>query len=333
MLPPNQPNRAASTSPKLTRGQQRPLSLSLSPVPSFTTIDNRKTLPDIPKSVLDELLYFYCHALTSKPPLLKTIGPFLDSNPSLYVDQESKKRLRHKISDWDRSTKIRTPPSAQDAPLAASFVSQLKIRYWSEFRNNHMSDDEFSELDIDSPPPTPEKLASTKKASTKTKKAAPLQRFQPDPASFKMDPPFHNPPAFGFSSSELGVDYETILKCNRIFAISPEDPDTFPNGIIAWEDKDVKVTVKGTEILKDRVAILIEMPSPEAATEVTMVKLEKSGQGFVMITCAQDPHFVSSFDEIKDEVAAKAGASVDDPKGSRFADKVNENILIDASIF
>ena len=196
-----------------------------------------------------------------------------------------------------------------------------------------MSDDEFSELDIDSPPPTPEKLASTKKASTKTKKAAPLQRFQPDPASFKMDPPFHNPPAFGFSSSELGVNYETILKCNHIFAINPEDPDTFPNGIIAWEDKDVKVTVKGTEILKDRVAILIKMPSPEAASEVTIVKLKKSGQGFVMITCAQDPHFVSSFDEIKDEVAAKAGASVDDPKGSRFADKVNENILIDASIF
>ncbi len=69
----------------------------------------------------------------------------------------------------------------------------------------------------------------------------------------------------------------------------------------------------------------MEMPSPEAATEVTMVKLKKSGQGFVMITCAQDPHFVSSFDEIKDEVAAKAGASIDDPKGSCFADKVGSS--------
>jgi hypothetical protein len=68
------------------------------------------------------------------------------------------------------------------------------------------------------------------------------------------------------------------------------------------------------------------MSSPEAATEVTEVKLERNGQGFVMITCSQDPHFVSNFDEIKDEVAAKAGVNVDDPDGSRFLDKVKCNI-------
>jgi hypothetical protein len=71
------------------------------------------------------------------------------------------------------------------------------------------------------------------------------------------------------------------------------------------------------------------MTSPEAATEVTEVKLERNGQGFVMTTCSQDPHFVSNFDEIKEEVAAKAGINVDDPNGACFADKVScNNILI-----
>jgi hypothetical protein len=66
-----------------------------------------------------------------------------------------------------------------------------------------------------------------------------------------MDPPVNTPPPYGFSSSELGVDYGTILKCNNIVAIDPQDPATFPDGFIAWEDKDVKVDVKGTQILKD----------------------------------------------------------------------------------
>jgi hypothetical protein len=83
------------------------------------------------------------------------------------------------------------------------------------------------------------------------------------------------------------VDYETLLKCNSIVAIDPQDPATFPDGIIAWEDKDVKVEVKGTQILKDRVAVLVTMTSPEAATEVTDVKLERNGQGFTITTCSK----------------------------------------------
>lgn len=316
--------RAASTSPKPTSSRgQRLQRLSLSPV--FTTVDKRKSKPDIPQWVLDELLYIYCHALSSTPRLLETIGPFLDKHPSLYVDQPSKRRLGRKIDDWSRSPQARTPPSDKQAPLAAAFVSDLKNRYWQHRGNDHMSDDE---LDIESPPHTPEKLASTKKASKTKKTAAPSAPFRPDPATFTMDPPVNNPPPYGFSSSELGVDYETILKCNSIVAINPQDPATFPDGLIAWEDKDVKVDVKGTQILKDRVAVLIAMTSPEAATEVTEVKLERNGQGFVMTTCSQDHHFVSNFDEIKEEVAAKAGANVDDPDGARFADKVSCNILI-----
>jgi len=99
----------------------------LSPV--FTTVDKRKSKPDIPQWVLDELLYIYCHALSSTPRLLETIGPFLDKHPSLYVDQPSKRRLGRKIDDWSRSPQARTPPSDKQAPLAAAFVSDLKNRY------------------------------------------------------------------------------------------------------------------------------------------------------------------------------------------------------------
>jgi hypothetical protein len=280
--------------------------------------------------VLDELLYVYCNALYSKPRLLPTIGPFLDQTPSLYYDQASKRRLSKQIYDWSRSPLERTSPTDEEAPLAAAFVSTLKARYWQKHRGkDHMSDDEISELDIESPPNTPEKLA-TKKASKTTKKpAAPAASspFRPQPATFKMDPPINTPAPYGFASSELGVDFETLLKCNNIVAIDPQDPATFPDGIIAWEDKDVKVEVKGTQILKDRVAVLVTMTSPEAATEVTDVKLERNGQGFTITTCSQDPHFVTNFDEIKEEVAAKAGANLDDPDGFRFADKVSCNIL------
>lgn len=326
----NQRVRAASTSPKPTSRGQRLQCLSLSP--AFITVDKRKSKPDIPQQVLDELLYVYCNALYSTPRLLTTIGPFLDQTPSLYFDQASKRRLGKQIYDWSRSSQARTSPTNTQAPLAAAFVSNLKARYWQQYRgNNHMSDDEVSELDIESPPRTPEKLASTKKASKTTKKPAvppASSPFRPDPATFTMDPPINNPTPYGFASSELGVDYETLLKCNSIVAINPQDPATFPDGIIAWEDKDVKVEVKGTQILKDRVAVLVTMTSPEAATEVTDVKLERNGQGFTITTCSQDPHFVSNFDEIKEEVAAKAGANLDDPDGSRFADKVSCNILI-----
>lgn len=303
---------------------------SLSP---FTTTDRRKTLPPLPQAVLDNLLYVYVNALTTDPPLIQSIGDFLNSCPSLYPDQATKLRLQKKISDWDRSPKERTSPSDQDAPEAAKFVKELRYRYWSQHRGHHMSDDDNSEYDIESLPASPE-VAATKKASTSKKQQPAPQRFQPRPSSFTMpsDPPTTTLPAYGFSNADIGIDFDTIRKCNSYFAIDPRDPSTLPDGILAWEDKGVKVEVQGTEILKDRVAVLVQLTSPEAANEVTLAKLEKNGQGLVLITCAQDPHFVKSFDDIKDEVADKAGETVDDPDGTTFADRVSETLLYRCSI-
>lgn len=300
-------------SPKLTLRQKR-LQTPLS--------DKRKTLVDLPQEVLDELLYVYVHGLTTDPPLIESIGPFLDEYPSLYPDQVTKTRLRKKVSDWDRSRVSRNPPSEQQAPRAAAFVKHLKQLHWSKHRRDDSMSDDDSEFGIDSPPPTPEKLANPNKKKTPPAASRP---FQPDPATFKImaDPPIETVPGYGFSLAELGVNYDTVFKCNHIVAIDPRDPTTLPDGYLAWEDKGVKVNVKGTEILKDRVAILVQVTSPESANEVTMAKLEKNGQGLVLLTCAQDPNFVKSFDEVKDEVADKAGQTIDDPSGVRFADRVS----------
>lgn len=314
--------RCASISPNPPRRPPRQTQ-SLSP---FALTDKRKTRQIIPDEVLNELLYVYVNALTTKPPLIGSIGPFLNETPSLYPDRDTKTRLGKKISDWDRSDKQRESPSDKDAPKAAAYVKRLKLQYWSHRgHDDYMSDSgDVSDLDIESPPPTPKKLASTNKASTKKK--PPVRRFLPEPASFIMaeDPPTDNSFAYGFSSSELGLDYDTIHRCNRIYALDPQDPSTFPNGYIAWEDR-IKVRVQGTDLLKDRVAVLIEMPSAAAATEVTTVKLEKSGHGFMISMCAQDPHFASEFEDIKEEVAAQAGATEDDPDGTLFADRVSKS--------
>ena len=318
-----------SRQPKVAAERQ---TQSLSP---FKNKDKRKTLPELPKYAKNEVLYVYINAIKSQPQLVETIGDFLDrddAKATLYPNQASKERLGRLPNDWNRSkTKERISPSEEEAPIAAAYVEELKVKYWSTHRGHRMSDSD-SEQDIETPPSSP-KLEPATKTRTPKPRAKSVKPFQPEPPTFEhpkfnmTDPPTDTTFPHGFDSSEL-VDYDTIRRCNNIVAIDPRDPSTFPDGIIAWEDKDIKVQVQGTELLKDRVAVLVHVPSPEAAELVTTVKLEKKGNGLKINMCAQDPHFVENLGDIMEEVAEKAGTTLNDEKGIRFAAGVRKKMWL-----
>ena len=160
-------------------------SVSLSPVPqqsrprwssasipyrSPQTTDRQRTRPPLPESVEKNILYVYIHAIRSNPPLISSIGAFLDKYHDLYPDYETKRRVAKLPSDWDQSTATREAPPDFEAKEGAEFVQQLKYRKWSESKHRHTSDTEDSGFDHNSPPSLPE--ISSKKTNSKTKQSS-----------------------------------------------------------------------------------------------------------------------------------------------------------------
>lgn len=317
--------RASSFSPKRAKAAAAaPPLVYRSPQP----LDGRRTLTPIEREVELNLLYVYVNALRSDPPLLKTIGPFLDDHPQLYADAFEKTRLGKQVHNWDRNPH-RQSPSDTDAKLAAAYIKKLQHqRYFQQARRMSAEDDTSSVNSAvteeifphDDPPAKPPKVTTSKSKKAPT-------AFKPAAASFNnmsADPPTVPTDPWGFDVNELKLNDLFADSGQQIVPINPEDPASLPPGYFAFEGMVLVPDKGGTKVRVKKTAVLAVMPSPEAAKIVAakVPKLKKNGQGFAFEMPHHDPNFVRQFDEVVATVASKTAKTEQDPDGTVFTSQV-----------
>lgn len=300
-----------------------PTKTAPNPYRSPQLTDGRRTGPPIPEWVEKNVLYVYVHGLRSDPPLLKSIGPFLDGHPELYADSREKLRLQKLPSRWDRNPN-RQAPHPSDAKLGAKFIHKLKFNELHQPRRmsdaSSVSDD--STFEHQDPPPQPPKALSSKAKRS----SAP---FKPAPAIFTMssttDPPTTPTDPWGFDVNELNLNDLFASNGFQIVPINPEDPASLPPGFFAFDGKVLVSDKGGSQTRIKKTGIIAVMPSPEAAKIVgsSVPKLERSGRGFAFDMPHHDPTFAKQFDDVIEQVAAKTSKTVQDTDGTHFTSEVS----------
>ena len=307
-----------------------------SPVPfkSPPATDGRRKKEPLPEKSVKNLQFVYVNAIKSDPPLVASIGKFLDKNETLWPDKDTKRRLGKLPSYWNKGGPY-ISPLPHEAKEGAEYVQSLKHRIWTESNHRRMSEAESSsgESDYESTSSLKPEIytTTTRKAKKASDPPQQIQQFKPVQATFTMSSSGSDPPAtvkksYGFSIDELGISGLRHLSTslNQIVFVNPEDPKSSPKGFASWED-EVLVKENRAELWIKRVAVLVILDSPESAEIVAScnAKLEKDGYGFSFEVPHQDPNFVKSFEEIVEIVAKKSSKTLKDPDGTLFSNKVS----------
>ena len=244
------------------------------------------------------------------------LDDFLQQYPEVWKPYGAKTAFSRQIDQWNRFGKDSTGafiqpkpteiPSQSEAPLAYSFIKNLKLVDPNNPRLNHRmsdsddrsdSDDSIASIEFEAPPtpdyhqpiPSRKAPASKAKASSVSKaKASSVSKAKAVPAS-KATATMSDPPASSMPNVN-DFDYMTALKYNQVYALDFKNAHNNPPGVEAFAIDDVVVKdPKGRDVTVRKGIVLHPMSSIENAEMVSGLHcMSSDGRGFTLIVPAQD---------------------------------------------